>query len=353
MIAEIGTWFSQQYNNPAVKPILEIAAVIIIARVFLWLAQNIFLKLTSKTKTEVDDNLIKAIKNPLYFLIILIGLKIIFNINNLFPTHLVKISNTFISLIYVLLSITLMRILDVVLIQVGTKILSKTKTGINDHAIIMLHRFVSITVWFLVLLLILSQWGVAVGPLLASLGVAGIAVAFALQKTLSNIFGGISLVIDKNISVGDVIDIGSDGTQIGKVLDIGLRSTKIRTFDNEILIVPSGTLADSTFINRAKPNRSIRVKIPFSVAYGSNIENVKKIVYKELTKIEDLKKDEEILVRFLEMANSSLNFTAFFYVNDYSNKFAAKDQANTLIYNALGKHKITIPFPQMDVHLKR
>ena len=104
--------------------------------------------------------------------------------------------------------------------------------------------------------------------------------------------------------------------------------------------------------NVAEPEPKTRVVIPFGVAYGSNVSKVKKIVITELNKIENFIANPEPIVRFTEMANSSLNFKAYFYVDSFENKWKAIDEANTLIYNALNKNKISIPFPQLDINIK-
>jgi len=168
---------------------------------------------------------------------------------------------------------------------------------------------------------------------------------------LSNIFSGISVILDKSVRVNDLIYLGTDAK--GKILKVGLRSTKIRTFDNELIIVPNNKLADSMIQNVALPDPKTRATVPFSVAYGSNIEKVKKIVLKELKTISDLDESENLVVRFIEMGDSSLIFKAYFYVDSFDNKWKAIDEANTKIYNALNKNGISIPFPQMDVHLTK
>jgi MscS family membrane protein len=201
------------------------------------------------------------------------------------------------------------------------------------------------------LLYVLDIYGIEIVPLIGALGIAGLAVALALQPTLGNIFSGASMVIDKSIGVGDLVYL--DSQTKGKVLKIGLRSTKILTFDNELIIIPNSNLAESMIQNVALPEPKSRVVIPFSVAYGSDIEKVKKIVLKEIRSVKNVVFDPEPLVRFLEMGESSLNFKAYFYVDSYTNRFQAIDEANTKIYNALNKNKINIPFPQLDVHLKR
>jgi len=339
--------------NVVLKNIILVLAIIIIPKLFLWIVENIILKLTIKTKTELDDLLVKKTSTPVYFLIIIIGFKLFFVVNNFFGKYFVVISKIFNTFLFMISAYIAINIFDIVVVNILRKILKKRQPTADNQLFTLFHRFSFVLFWFIALLLILSLWGIQIGPLLASLGVAGIAVAFALQTTLGNIFGGVSLVLDRNISVGDVIDVNSDGSKVGKVLDIGLRSTKIRTFDNEMLIIPSGQLATSTFINRAKPNLSQRVVIPFGVKYGSDVDKVKTLVMKEIKRIKELDRKEEVNIRFLEMADSALNFKAYFYIEDYKDKLVAIDKANTLIYNILNKNRIEIPFPQIDVHLKR
>lgn len=157
--------------------------------------------------------------------------------------------------------------------------------------------------------------------------------------------------MDKSIRVGDVVFL--DAETKGKIEKIGLRSTKMRTFDNELIIIPNSVLADSNIQNIALPEPKSRVVVPFGVAYGSDVDKVKKIIIKEIKSIKNISKDENINIRFLEMADSSLNFKAYFYVDSYEDRIDALDEANTKIYKALNKNKIEIPFPQMDVHLKK
>ena len=139
----------------------------------------------------------------------------------------------------------------------------------------------------------------------------------------------------------------------GKIEKIGLRSTKIRTFDNEWIIIPNTKLAESQIQNVALPEPKSRVVIPFGVAYGTNIEKVKKIVMKEIKSIKNAVDNPEPSIRFDEMGNSSLNFKAYFHVSSFEHRWESIDEANTKIYNALNKAGIEIPFPQMDVHLKK
>ena len=201
------------------------------------------------------------------------------------------------------------------------------------------------------LIFILGVWGVQVGPLLASLGIAGVAVAFALQSTLGNIFGGISLIVDRSITVDDFIKL-DDATE-GFVTDIGMRSTKIKSKDGDLIIVPNGKLADSKIYNYHKPLPMTRVTIEFGVKYGSDVDKVRKIVLNEINKIKGVLKEPAPAVVFDELGDFALKFKAFFWVTSIEKKVEAKESALSLIYNALNKNKIIIPFPTRTVYLKR
>jgi len=343
------TFVPNQYLNAA---IIFLAAVII-SKVIQWITQNVVLKITAKTKTDFDDILVEKTSPILFYTLILVGLKMSISTLTLAP-QITNITNIIVTtLLYITLIYIVAVIADLTILRFGERFTSKTKSTVDDQVINLLHKASTIAIWIVGTLLVLSLWGVQIAPLIASLGVAGIAVAFALQTSLGNVFGGISLILDKNIKTGDLIDLHGDGMQMGKVQDIGLRSTKIKTFDNEVLIVPNGQLSETSFKNIAQPNNKIRLVIPFSVAYGSDIAKVKKVAFGVLDTIEGLDENEEPSVRFLEMADSSLNFKLYFYLTDYKLKLKAIDRANTELYNRFKKAKIEIPFPQMDVHMRK
>lgn len=186
--------------------------------------------------------------------------------------------------------------------------------------------------------------------MLASLGIAGIAVAFALQSTLGNIFGGISIILDKSVKVGDKIKL--DDNTMGTVLRIGLRSTKILTFDNELMTIPSGKLADSKILNFLQPNPVVRAAIDFGVEYGSDTAEVRKIVLDVIRKTPHVLKEPEPKVLMIEMADFALKFRVLFWVGEFDKKFDTKALATEEIYNALVKNKVGIPFPTRTVYLR-
>ena len=180
---------------------------------------------------------------------------------------------------------------------------------------------------------------------------AGLAIGFAVQDSLSNIFGGISLLLDKAVKVGDFVQL--DSGESGEVIDVGLRSTKVKNWDNEVMIIPNGSLANSKFVNWKLPDLRARVVVPFGVEYGSDVKKVKKVVMDVIKKHKVILKDPEPAVRFLEMGDSSLKFSAFVWVDNISDKYGTKMILVEEIYDALNKNKIGIPFPTRTIYMKK
>jgi MscS family membrane protein len=306
---------------------------------------------TRKTKTNLDDEILKRVSMPLTLLAILTGTRFAVREISLTESLSGTIEGVILTLIVILGSILVYHILDV-LIVIGYRDFGERVQGkINESLLQFFHSLLKIIMIIVAFLVILASWGIKIGPLLTGLGVAGIAIAFALQSTLSNIFGGISMLLDRSINVGDLVDL-DDGTR-GHILKINLRSTKIKTLNNKLVIVPNGKLSESNIKNIALPEPATRVVVSFGVAYGSDIDKVKKLVLKEILKVKNIMKDKEPIVRFMKMADSSLNFKAYFYIDSFDKVPTAIDEANTRIYNALNKAKVEIPFPQMDVNLKK
>ena len=348
MVIEI---LDQYITNPFLRFAVLIVLLLVVLRAVVFLLGWVLLRVTAKTKTEVDDLLVKKTSSPITLILFLIGIRIALEQITLGDTVKIYTINILYSLIVVAVSYVIYVFLDLVILRAWKKFSAKSRIRIEPALASLIHGTLKIILVILAALYILDLWGVEIGPFLAGLGIAGLAVALAFQSTLSNILGGVSIIMDKSVRVGDLVYL--DAETSGRIMKIGLRSTKIQTFDNELIIVPNSKLADGKIQNVALPEPKTRVVVPFGVAYGSDIEKVKKIVLKEIKSVKRVVNDPEPSVKFLEMADSSLNFKAYFYVESFEIRLSAVDEANTKIYNALNKNKIEIPFPQMDVHVKK
>ncbi|MDP3765273.1 MAG: mechanosensitive ion channel family protein [Nanoarchaeota archaeon] len=337
-------------TNKYMHSLIILILSFISSQLLVFVSQKIILRITKKTKTTIDDLIVTKTNKPISFILILVGVRLAIIPHPIWPWMLDIIEHTISSLIIAIITYIVIVVVNVLISNWGEKFASKTASKVDDEIVLLFQKFSRITISFIGLIFILDVWGVKVGPLLASLGIAGIAVAFALQTTLGNIFGGVSLIVDRSITVDDFIKL-DDGTE-GVVTDIGLRSTKIKSRDGDLIILPNGKLADSKIYNYHKPLPTTRVTIDFGVKYGSDIEKVKKIVLSEINSMGNILKNPAPQVIFHELGDFALKFKAFFWVSSIEKKIDAKEAALASIYNALNKNKIGIPFPTRTVYVK-
>ncbi|MFQ5474693.1 MAG: mechanosensitive ion channel family protein, partial [Candidatus Nanoarchaeia archaeon] len=250
----------------------------------------------------------------------------------------------------ILIAVMAIRVSDILITNWGGKWAKKTKSTIDDALLPIFHRASKVSLSILALFFVMSEWSIDLTGVLAGLGIAGLALGFAVKDSLSNIFGGISLILDKAIQVGDYIELGDIS---GEVVDVGLRSTRVRTWDNDMLIIPNGNLANSQFKNYKLPDLKSRFTVNFGVEYGTNPDKVKDLVIALIKKNKKIIKDPAPFVRFQDMGDSALNFTAYCWVENLSDKWSTREKLTTDIYNELNKKKIGIPFPTRTIYTKK
>ena len=337
-------------QNKYIYSLVILIVFYILSKLVVFISQKLILRITKKTKTEIDDLIVKKTNKPVSFILLLIGIRIAILPLGIRQNILDVMENGILSLLIAAVTYIVIVIFGILIDNWGEKVAAKTESKLDDELFPLFHKFSKIFISVIGLLFVLPVWSIQIGPLLASLGIVGIAVAFALQSSLANIFGGMSIVLDKSIKVGDKIKIDAD--TMGTVLDVGLRSTKIKTFDNELITIPNGKLAESKILNFIQPEPSVRVVVDFGVEYGSDVSKVKKVVLDAITKIPAVLKEPAPKVMMAEMADFALRFKALFWVSNFDLKFETKSIATEEIYNSLRKSGIGIPFPTRTVYLK-
>jgi small-conductance mechanosensitive channel len=196
---------------------------------------------------------------------------------------------------------------------------------------------------------LLLAWHLNISGWLASAGIAGLALGLAAQDTLSNVFGGLSIIADAPYKVGDWVNL--DGGERGRVTQIGLRSTRMMTRDDVEITVPNAAIASGKIINESGgPSRKSRVSVLVGVAYGSDVDQVREVLLRAARGVELVADDPEPRIRFTEMADSALVFRVLCWIEFPELRGECVDGLNTAIYKALNAEGITIPFPQRDVH---
>jgi len=230
-------------------------------------------------------------------------------------------------------------------------ITAKTKSTMDDALLPLLDKTAKVIIILIGLIWALGIWHIDITPILASLGIVGLALGFAVKDSLANIFGGISLILDQVIKVGDRVKLESG--EKGNIIDMGLRSTKLRTFNNEIIIIPNGQLANSRLQNFGQPDPSLRITIDFGVGYESDVDLVRRIVGEAIRSLDGVMNDPPIEVLFLAMGDFALNFSARFWVNDFNIAWDKELEATDKIFRALKDTKINIPYPIQTIKLDK
>ncbi|MEI8573984.1 mechanosensitive ion channel protein MscS [Methylomonas sp. LW13] len=219
-------------------------------------------------------------------------------------------------------------------------------TAGSRYALIQLVRYSLITVAFLAIANELGGSWSQVQWLVAALSVG---LGFGLQEIFANMVSGIILLFERPIRVGDTVTVG-DVT--GRVSRIQMRATHIVDWDRKELVVPNKTFITDRLINWTLSDTVTRVVVPVSVAYGTSVEMVEKILADAVKSIEQVLSDPEPLVIFIGFGDSALQFKINVFVRELSDRTVVTHRLHTKIYEALLAHHIEIPYPQRDVHIR-
>jgi len=317
-----------------------------------WLARIILKRilkpLTRRTNTKIDDLIVKNLGSMIFYIIIAIGLKVSLSYVSLESYYYNGMVETF---LIIVITILVLRIVNDLSTHWKQDWADKTASTADDRLIPLIEKIIKVILVALAVIFIFDSWEIDISPLLATAGIAGIAVSLAVKDSLANILGGLQLVLDKTFKVGDKVKLESG--ELGVILDIGLRSTKLRTYDNEVIYIPNGYLANAKVRNYTVPDLKLRVNVEFGVVYGSNTDKVREVVLQALKKMDKVLDDPEPAVQFLSMSDFSLDFIARAWVEDYIDAYSTKLHMTDEIYNALNREGISIPFPTHTVYTKK
>ena len=210
-----------------------------------------------------------------------------------------------------------------------------------------LGSFVNILLKIFVFIIVLTTVGVQMTSIVAVLGAASLAVGLALQGTLQNFAGGIIILLLKPFRVDDIIETASG--KVGVVKKIMIFTTELHTFDNQVVFLPNGALANGIITNMSN-GKNRRTDLNVSISYGDNVDVARKAILDILNKDKRILKSPAPTVFVSNLADSSVVLTVRFW-SHYADMFAVAADVNEQLYMALPKKKIHFPFPQMDVHV--
>jgi small-conductance mechanosensitive channel len=203
-------------------------------------------------------------------------------------------------------------------------------------------------VYLLILLFTLNAVGVDVTAVFAASAALMIGIGLALQTLFQDIISGVFILVDQTVHVGDIIEI--DG-KIGRVEEIKLRTTRAVTIDNKVLIIPNHLYLENSLYNWTQNGSDTRESVDVGVAYGSDVQLVKKLLIQAAVSNPDVLYKDDIAVRFTNFGDSSLDFKVIFTMGDSFNANATKSDVRFEIDKLFRENNISIPFPQRDIHI--
>lgn len=333
-------------------PILTLIGFIVAGYALRFVLNVYITRLTRKTKTKIDDIILDAIKTPIVAIFLIVGVQIGMEQAEFIPYHT-----------------TIMQYLPTIsyllIILIATLVTARITAGILKHfgtvrpsvraLMPTLQKIMKIIVYFVAFLLILNGLGIEVTALVAAFGIGGLAVAFALQGTLSEFFAGIYIMSDRPVRVGDYVELESG--RKGYVIDVGWRSTRIRELPNNIIVVPNSKLAGSIITNYYLPEQEMACLVQVGVAYNSDLEKVERVTIdvgkKVLKKVTGGVPEFEPFIRYHTFSDFSINFTVILRVKEFVDKYLITHEFVKELHKRYKKEGIEIPFPIRTVYMRK
>ncbi len=305
--------------------------------------------LAQKTRMHFDDYLISFFHRPFLATVVLLGVLHACSVDpqlpNLYGIIIPGISKSLILLVWwaaISSSLSKTSLEDAIRILGGRHI---------DPDIFLLFKNVSrIVILFFTILWILLIWKVNLSPLFASAGIVGIAIALAAKDTLANFFGGISVFMDRAYKVGEYIILESG--ERGEVVEVGIRSTKIQTRDDVMIIIPNGIMANSKIINESAPQPRFRIRLDIGVAYGTDLDLVEDLLMQVADENNQVVKQPSPRVRLRTFGDSAVNFQLLLWIRDPREKGRQTHLLLKEVYRCFNENAISIPFPQRDIYVR-
>lgn len=209
----------------------------------------------------------------------------------------------------------------------------------------------SFTKWFIyvvVILIVFDSVGINVTAVFAASAALLVGIGLALQTLFQDIISGVFILVDQSLHVGDIIEIEG---KVGRVEEIRLRTTRAVTIDNKVLVIPNHLYLTNSLYNWTQNGNTTREGVSVGVAYGSDVQLVKKLLIQAAESHPNVLSDPPVSVLFREFGDSSLNFRVIFTLDDSFKAAFPSSDIRFEIDRLFRENNITIPFPQRDIHI--
>lgn len=330
--------------------LLIILGSVILGKIIYWFFGNIVKKLTSKTKTKIDDIIVDMIEEPVVLALTILGLW--------YGLHRLEFSDGWYEwmgkVYHILLTVNVTwlvaRMIDAIIEEYIVPLTEKTESDLDDQIIPIVRKGLRSAVWILGIIVALNNAGYDVGALIAGLGIGGLALAMAAKDSVSNIFGGIMIFTDKPFQVGDRIKVGGfDGT----ITEVGIRTSRMRTLEGRLVTIPNSQFTGNMVENvTAEPTRKVTLNL--GLTYDMTSEKMEEAitVLKEISAANsDI--EEKIVVGFNSFGDFSLGILFIYYIKKEADIMDTQTTMNLTILKQFTEHGLDMAFPTQTIYNKK
>ncbi len=333
--------------------LLIIVGALILNKLISIINRRVIRRFTARSSTRIDDLLSEALEPPILLGVMLfavwislgrldLGTKFHHFLHNAYEV-LVTLNVTW------LFARVIARLIEFVFTSRDGS--ATTRLNINTHLVPLIKRGILIVVWTIGIITALHNVGVTVTTLMGTLGIGGMAFALASQDTIKNIFGGITIFTDQTFQIGDIIRI--DDTE-GTVVDVGLRSTRLRTYDHRLVILPNSKLIDAVVTNiSSEPGR--RIVIDLGLTYDTSPEKMREamdILGGMADRVEGVEPGT-VTTAFLAFADSSLNIRLIYFIRKSADIFETQTKVNFDILSRFNAAGLNFAFPSRTLYIEK
>ena len=343
------TFYHNTIGDWAISLAIIIGAVVA-GKILYWIFGNIFKKLTSKTKTKIDDIIVDMIEEPVVLALTIAGLW--YGLHRLhFPEGwYVWMGKVYHILIAVNITWLIARLVDAIIEEYVVPLTEKTESDLDDQILPVVRKSLKAAIWILGIIVALNNAGYDVGALIAGLGIGGLALAMAAKDSVSNIFGGIMVFTDKPFKVGDRIKVnGFDGT----ITEVGLRTSRMRTLEGRLVTIPNSQFTGNMVENVSEePTRKVILNL--GLTYDMTPEQMQKglDVLKEIAAANQNVEDN-YLVSFNAFGDFALGILFVYYIKKESDILNTQTEINLAILTQFNANGLDMAFPTQTIYTKK
>lgn len=327
---------------------LIIVGSLVLGKVFYWLLKNVVRRFTGKTKTKIDDIVVDMLEEPLVMAVGVGGFWLALRtLGGLAEGILSVLRHGVGFLVAFIIAWALTRLLDAVVEEYLVPIVDKSESDLDDQLLPIVRRGVKVSIWVIAAIVGANNAGYDVGAVLAGLGIGGLAFALAAQDTVSNLFGGFTIFLDKPFTIGDRVKVqGYDGM----ILEIGLRSTRLATLEGRVVTIPNKKFTDDAVENvSSEPSRKVVLNI--GLTYDTDAAGLRR----GLDLLRGIAEahpaiDDKVLTGFTSFGDFALGLMLIYYIRPGEDILTSQTEINLAVLERFSEAGLDMAFPTQTVY---